>query len=130
MIEKPVKCLGKWFDSSLTDKGTHDKLLHQVEEGLRRIDKSERPGKFKAWIFQHGLLPRLVWPLMVYEIPVSIVEKAEKQISKHLRRWLGIPPSFTNLGLYGRSNKLQMPFSSLVEEYKVAKARLLLTLRD
>ena len=116
--------------SSLTDKGTHDRLLQQMELGIRIIDKSELPGKFKAWIFQHGLLPRLIWPLMVSEIPVSIVEKAEKLVSKHLRRWLGIPPSFTNIGLYGKSNKLQMPFSSLVEEYKVAKARLLLTLRD
>ena len=64
---------------------------------------------------------------MVNEIPVSTIEKAE---IKHLRRWLGVPPSFSNIGLYGSSNKLQMPFSSLVEEFKVAKARQLLTLRD
>ena len=100
-------------------------MLQQVEEGLRRIDKSDLPGKFKSWIFQHGLLPRLLWPLMVNEIPISTVEKVEQQVSKHLRRWLGIPPSFSNIGLYGKSNRLQMPFSSVVEEFKVAKARLL-----
>ena len=31
---------------------------------------------------------------------------------------------------YSHSSKLQMPISSLVEEYKVAKTHLLLTLRD
>ncbi|XP_052795695.1 uncharacterized protein LOC128228426 [Mya arenaria] len=67
---------------------------------------------------------------MVNEIPISAVEKLEQAISKHLRRWLGLPPSFTNIGLYGKSTKLQMPISSLVEEYKIAKTRLLLTLRD
>ena len=33
-------------------------------------------------------------------------------------------------GLYTTSGKLQLPVSSLVEEFKLAKARLLLTLKD
>lgn len=31
-------------------------------------------GKNKAWGYQHGVLPRLLWPLLVYEIPISTVE--------------------------------------------------------
>ncbi|XP_060608354.1 uncharacterized protein LOC132760383 [Ruditapes philippinarum] len=130
LVNNPVKCLGKWFDSTLKDTKSQGRLKQQVEEGLKRIDKSELPGKYKAWIFQHGLLARLIWPLIINEIPISLVEKLEQSVSKHQRRWLGLPPSFTSLGLYSRSSKLQMPFNSLVEEYKVAKARLLLTLRD
>lgn len=130
LIDNPIKCLGKWFDSSLTDKSSKDRLQQQLDEGLRRIDKSELPGKFKTWIYQYGLLPRLVWPLMVNEIPVSLVEQLEQAVSKHIRRWLGLPPSFSSIGLYSKSTKLQIPITSLVEEYKVAKARLYLTLRD
>ncbi|XP_052251742.1 uncharacterized protein LOC127858578 [Dreissena polymorpha] len=128
--DKPIKCLGKWFNSSLRDTNCQDMLRQQVAEGLQRIDKSELPGKFKAWVFQHGLLPRLMWPLMVNDVPISTVEKLEQMISKHLRKFLGLPPSFTNIGLYGRSTKLQIPISSVVEEFKEAKARFLLTLRD
>ncbi|XP_052224110.1 uncharacterized protein LOC127839765 [Dreissena polymorpha] len=128
--DKPIKCLGKWFDSSLKDTHYPNMLRQQVAEVLQRIEKSELPGKFKAWVFQHGLLPRVMWPLMVNDVRISTVEKLEQMISKHLRKWLGLPPSFTNIGLYGRSTKLQMPISSLVEEFKVAKARLMLTLRD
>jgi len=73
--------LGKWFGSSLTDKSSKGRLRQQLEEGLRRIDKSELPGKFKTLIYQHGLLPRLVWPLMVNEIPVSLVEQLEQAVS-------------------------------------------------
>ena len=67
---------------------------------------------------------------MLYEVPTTTVEGLERVINKHLRRWLGLPPSFTGLGLYTTSGKLQLPVSSLVEEFKVAKARLLMTLKD
>ncbi|XP_060603812.1 uncharacterized protein LOC132756698 [Ruditapes philippinarum] len=65
LVNNPVKCLGKWFDSTLKDTKSQGRLKQQVEEGLKRIDKSELPGKYKAWIFQHGLLARLIWPLMI-----------------------------------------------------------------
>ena len=130
LSNNPVKCLGKWFDASLSDKSSQARLQQQAEEGFRRIDQCDLPGKFKTWVYQHNLLPRLVWPMMVNDIPTSTVEKLERTVSKHLRRWLGLPPSFTNIGLYSKSAKLQMPINSIVEEFKVAKTRLLLTLRD
>ena len=97
---------------------------------MRNIDKTGLPEKFKAWIYQHGLLPRIAWPLLLYEITATTVEKLERTINKHLRKWLGVPPNFTSIGLYSRTSKLQLPFTSLVEEYKVGKARLVMTLKD
>ena len=76
------------------------------------------------------MFPRIAWPLLFYEITVTTVEKLERTINKHLRKWLGLPPSFTSIGLYSRTSKLQLPFTSLVEEYKVGKARLVMTLKD
>ena len=54
---------------------------------------------------------------------MTTVEILERKISRCLRKWVGIPPSFTNIGLYCKTAKLQLPFQSLVEEYKIAKAR-------
>ena len=129
-MANPIKCLGKWFDASLHDRDNVRKLEQQVEDGLKKIDRCGLPGKFKAWLYQHALLPRLIWPLMLYEVPNTTVEALERITSRHLRKWLGVPPSFTSIGLYGKTNKLQLPLSSLVEEFKVAKSRLVLTLRD
>jgi len=64
---------------------------------MQTIDKTQLPGKYKAWMYQHGLLPR------------------------HLRRRLGVPPSFTYIGLYGKTTKLQLPLFSVLEEFKVSK---------
>jgi len=46
------------------------------------VDKSGLPGKFKAWIYQHGILPRILWPLLVYEVPISTVEGFERRVSR------------------------------------------------
>ena len=128
--ENPIKCLGKWYDDTLGDRNNISGTARQADEWLRRIDKSGLPGKFKSWIYQHGLLPRLMWLLTVYQIPMTAVEGVERKVNKHLRRWLGIPPSFTAVGLYIRSGQLQLPFSSVVEEFKVAKCRVAMMLRD
>ena len=67
---------------------------------------------------------------MLYEVAATIVESLERIAHQHLRKWLGIPPSFTSIGLYGKTNKLQFQLSSPVEEFKTATTTLVLTLRD
>ena len=81
IIENPIKCLGKWFDDSLKDEN-RQKILQQVDKGLKAIDKTELPGKHKVWLYQHGLLPRLVWPLTVYDITTTAVEALEKRVNR------------------------------------------------
>nr|XP_057943465.1 uncharacterized protein LOC131138512 [Doryrhamphus excisus] len=128
--EKPVKSLGKIFDSTLKDKAAVQSANAELKTWLSVVDKSGLPGKFKAWIYQHGILPRLLWPLLIYEVPVSIVEGFERNISQYLRRWLGLPKSLSSIALYGNTNKLQLPFTGLTEEFKVTRAREVLLYRD
>ncbi|XP_051928401.1 uncharacterized protein LOC127604984 [Hippocampus zosterae] len=71
-----------------------------------------------------------LWPLLVYSVPISTVETLERKVSSHLRRWLGLPKSLSSIALYGNSNKLQLPFKSLEEEFKVTRAREVVQYRD
>ncbi|XP_073716891.1 uncharacterized protein [Misgurnus anguillicaudatus] len=128
--EKPVKSLGKIFDSTLKDKVAVEAAHRELKSWLSAVDKSGLPGKFKAWIYQHGILPRLLWPLLIYEVPVSLVEGFERNISQYLRRWLGLPKSLSSIALYGHNNRLQLPFTGLTEEFKVTRAREVLLYRD
>lgn len=48
----------------------------------------------------------------------------------YLHRWLGIPLKLTSLWLYISSGQLQLPLSSLREEFKEVMCRLSLTYRD
>ncbi|XP_039590572.1 uncharacterized protein LOC120514312 [Polypterus senegalus] len=115
--------IGKVFDCSLRDTASIQTTIKKLEAWLSAVDKSGLPGRFKAWIYQHGILPRILWPLLVYEVSMSTVEALERKISCHIRRWLGLPRSLTSVALYGRSNKLQLPFSNLEEEFRVSRIR-------
>ena len=54
----------------------------------------------------------------------------EQLTSKFIKKWLGVPNSLTNVALYSSSTKLKLPMLSLVEEYKLGKARLFQMLHD
>ncbi|XP_069136759.1 uncharacterized protein [Argopecten irradians] len=111
IVNNPIKCLGKWFDANLNDSNNIRRLQGQVKEGLGAIDKIRLPGKFKALLFQYGLLPRLTWPLIFYEVTKTTVKALERTISKFLRRWLAVPPSFTSRrergGKWSESNAVE-----------------------
>lgn len=72
--DNPIKCLVKWFDDSLTDRNSVTSIEKQAEEWH---EKSELPEKFKTWLYQHGLLSRLMWLL-------KAVEGVERKINKYL----------------------------------------------
>jgi len=93
------------------------------------VDKSELPGKFKAWIYQHGILPRILWPILVYDVPISTVEGFEIRVSRFLWKCLRLPQSLSSIALYGQTNKLKLPISSLNEEFMLTRTREVLQYR-
>ena len=127
--EQSNQVFGQVVRRKSTRQGQRQQVEKQVNDDLKKIDNSYLPGTFKTWLYQHALLPSLVWPLMLYDVPSSTVEALERITSRHLRKWLRIPPNFSSVGLYGKSNRLQLPLSSLVE-FKTSKTRLVLILRN
>lgn len=70
---------------------------------------------------QFGLLPRTLWSLAVYEMPISTTEKLERTVTGYINKWLRVARCLT-IGLYGDS-VLRLPLISLTEEFKCMKAR-------
>ena len=55
--EEPVKSLGRWYEGTLSDKSRGVEVMRQAEDGLKAIDKSKLPGKYKIWCLQFALYP-------------------------------------------------------------------------
>ncbi|XP_028293696.1 matrilin-3-like [Gouania willdenowi] len=130
VTERPVKSLGKIFNSSLKDAAALQQTKSDLTSWLTAIDKSGLPGKLKAWMYQHGVLPRILWPLLIHEVPMTTVEVLEKTTSKFLRKWLGLPRSLSSIAFHGQSTKLHLPLSGLSEEFKVSRSREVMMYRD
>ena len=122
--------MGKKYNQRLDDREQVEETMEEVKGMLKKVDRCKLPGKYKAWMLQHMLLPRVMWPLTIYNIPISKVILIQKMLTGKLKKWLGLPKSFATDCLYSRSGKLQLPYTDVVEEFKTAKARLLVTLDE
>lgn len=111
-----------WWDAGELQVGSTPQYWRSLSTCV-----TARPQEGPTW---HRLLPILMWLLTVYKVPMTCVEGLRGKINKYLWRWLGIPPSFTAAGLYIRSGQLQLPLSSVVEEFKVTKCSVVMTYRD
>ena len=130
IMDQPIKYLGKKYNQRLNDREQVEETIEEVEGMLKKIDRCKLPGKYKAWMVQHMLLPRVMWPLTIYSVPISKVIHIQKMLTGRLKKWLGLPKSFATDCFYSKTGKLQLPYTDVVEEFKTAKARLLVTLKE
>lgn len=79
IAEKPVASQGKVFDCRLRGTVSVQGTIKKLEAWVFIIDKSGLPGRFKAWLYQHGILPRILWPLLVYELKMSNLKTMERK---------------------------------------------------
>ena len=130
ITEQPIKYLGKTYSQRMDDREQVEDTIKEAKGMLKKIDRCKLPGKYKAWMMQFMMLPRLMWPLTIYNPPISKVVLIQRMLTGKLKKWLGLPRSLATDCLYSKGGKLQLPFTDVVEEFKAAKARLFVTLRD
>ena len=93
--DKPIKYLGKIYNGSLNEKEQITEVETQVKQDLKKVEKCRLPGRYKAWMFQHMLLPRLMWPLNIYNVPVTVIDKIQRKVTSSLKHWIGLPETLS-----------------------------------
>ena len=81
MSDNLPKALGKWYRPELNDQASMKETQDQLKTWMNLIGNSGLAGRFKAWIYQHGVLPRIVELLMVYEFSLTTVESMERVVN-------------------------------------------------
>ena len=84
----------------------------------------------KLWILQHLLIPRIQWPLLIYEIPISLAFKLEQKVSIFIRNWLHLHHSTSSLCFYSSVSPCPLPLKSLSSALKASKISGHLLLRN
>ena len=121
ILKNPVKFLGRTIIFEIKDKDQAETLKLAVTKGLSLIDKSFHRGVHKLWILHHLLIPRLHWPLLIYEITISFVLSLERKISAMIRKWLRLHSSTTSICLYSSCSPCPLPLKSLSSVMKSSK---------
>ena len=129
IADNPVKFWGRTISDALSDKYEADSLSLALTKGLALISNTGDRAVQKLWILQHLLVPRLRWPLLIYEIPISMVTKLEQKISCCIRKWLRLHKT-TNIFLYSSSSPCPLPIKSLSSIMKSAKVSGQLLLQE
>ena len=129
ITEKPEKYLGKVYDQSLGDREQVEEVIKEVKSSLRKIERCRVPGRYKAWILQHMMLPKLLWPLTIYNVQLTKVGQIQRLLTAKFKKLLGLPRSLSEACPYSRTSKLQLPYAELTEEFTAAKTKLPVTLQ-
>ncbi|XP_057316863.1 uncharacterized protein LOC130657891 [Hydractinia symbiolongicarpus] len=127
---KPVKFLGRTINSTLSDSAVVQQVIVNAVEQVKLIDKSSHRGIHKVWFLHYLLIPRIRWPFLIYEVPISRIVSLEQKFSFFIRKWLRLHHSISNISLYSASSPCPLPLKSLSSILKSAKISGHLLLRD
>ena len=106
---------------NLSEREQISEVERSLKAELKKIERCKLTGRYKCWILQYMLLPRLMWPLTIYNIPATRIEDMQRKITAALKKWLGIPKNLSVDCLYSKTSKLRLAFSALTEDVKASK---------
>lgn len=86
ILEKPIKSLGRWYNSDLKDAEQVEQLRQDTISGLKQINSTALAGKLKLWCLQFGLLPRLMWPISIYEVTLSHANRLKQLVNVQVKK--------------------------------------------
>ena len=109
MQDIPVKYLGKEYKANIVEKEQIQFVTKQLAAQLKKIDRCKLPERYKGWIVQHIMMPRLLWPHSIYNIWLTTKEGLQRKITTALKKWLKVPRSFSTDCFYSKSTKLKLP---------------------
>ena len=96
------KFLGRWIHSSLNEQVIKDKVRSEFLEAMKTVSESRVRGFKKLWLYQHYVLARFSWPLMIHDFDLSYAKGIDRLVIPMLKKWSGVERS-VDTGLLFRS---------------------------
>jgi hypothetical protein len=127
------KFLGRWISVDVNETQVQSFVKDEFVRCMDLIDADVVNGCMKAWMYQFGVLPRLSWPSLVHDLPLSFGKDLDAISTRHLKKWMGIHRS-ADIGVLYRDNEhfgLNLTLTSLhLQKMGVVKCLLLENSKD
>jgi hypothetical protein len=128
-MNRHFKFLGRWISIDLDDKLTKRKFAADFFGWLDLVDKDLINGLMKLWVYQHYILAKSSWPLLIQDFNRDFAAKIiEQPTGAYLRRWAGLFKSADAGALYRPRDKLGLnltPITVHFESMRIIRCHLL-----
>ena len=129
-----IKFLGLEVQVPNYDNTFKKSLQTNLLRMLEAIDSTSVSCRQKLLLYKAGVCPRLTWPLLVHEYPITWVERhIDALTTQYLKRWAGLAKS-ANTGLLNLPRSmggLSLPLPSILhKKLQVSRQSQLLTSHD
>jgi len=128
-LKRHFKFLGRWISTDLNDEVTKRQFETEFLGWLALVDKDPINGLMKCWIYQHYIISKSSWTLLIHDFNRDFVAKnIEQPTGAYLRRWAGLFKSADRGALYRPREKLGLNMTSMTvhfESMRVIRCHLL-----
>ena len=131
--EAPFKFLGMFVSHDLSDTYARQKLSDTLNTLLELVDARLLSGWMKVWLYNFYVATKLSWMLMIYDMPLGVLEELEATCNRYLKKWFGLAHGATPDVLYLKRMHHGFGVHNMVTLYKrlqAIKLHLLANSRD
>ena len=126
----PVRFLGLKVSHNTSPRSD---IVSKFQVMLKAVDDTPLTRCQKLLMYSAGVCPRLTWPLLIHEFPITWVEELDSITILFLKRWVGLskPANTAILYLPRSMSGLNLPLlSTLHKKLQVSRQCQLITSRD
>lgn len=91
IADSPFKFLGRKIYVHLTEHAQLKETADTLVTMLTMVDALLLSGPMKLWLYNFGVVPRLSWPLLVYDFPITAVEDLDATANRFIKNWSQLP---------------------------------------
>jgi hypothetical protein len=122
------KFLGRHIHYNLKETAIKEKIFRSFVEDVELVTKTRVNGLMKLWLYQHYILYRLTWPLLIHDLDLTFAKRLQQHIQPLLKKWSGIGSSVDEGMLYRSRTNLGLQLTAVGDHYnamQVVKTQLL-----
>jgi hypothetical protein len=103
-------------------------VLNSFQDNMTVADKSSVNGLHKAWMYQHFISRKLVWPFLVYDFPPALGSEPRTLCNRLLKKWIGVYKSADISILYHVRERFGLQLTdpaSLLKKMQITKCLII-----
>ena len=125
---KHFKFLGRHIHYNLSETQIKEEIFTSFKKDVETVNKNRVNGLMKLWLYQHCIIYRLTWPLLIHDLDLTFAIRLRTHIQPLLKEWAGIGRTVDVGMLYRTRTNLGLQLTSVDDHYtamQIVKTQLL-----